>query len=286
MKNLFAVVVFALLALCGCSAQTSYISGVANGVTPYQNIYAMTPIPYGWVRVCTLPVTSVYGSPCTPVANVTDQYGNPLSIIGGNFGQLKTDVVGGYTFGCSIGNLEIQVAPTNSNTPQKQFNITCPVSNVTVSVASNGLYNAPPGSIQTGNGTYQTAYTYSVPGNLMSTTGGVYAECYVTFPPTGALVAFTFGGNTVDVGIPSGAGGNAVVNLHIYNNGATNSQWFHFDSLYNYTVVGAPPAYYANSGSGTWSVDTTTSQSLVCQVQVASSSQWTPQGFLIQSAQQ
>jgi len=81
------------------------------------------PISYGQVRVCTLPAT---GSPCTPLASITDVFGNPLSVAGGNFGQVFTDVQGNFNFGCPAGNYEIQIVAQSSNVPQLNYDVTCP----------------------------------------------------------------------------------------------------------------------------------------------------------------
>ena len=85
----------------------------------------LIPLPYGQVRVCTNAAT---GSPCTPVASgITDQFGNTVSVVGGNFGQITTDVVGRFIFGCVAGtNYLIQGQAALSNTPSFSYLITCP----------------------------------------------------------------------------------------------------------------------------------------------------------------
>src|SRR5258707_8175942 len=60
----------------------------------------MAPISYGQVRVCNTPAS---GSPCTPLASIFDLNGNALSVTGGNFGQLTTDVTGQFSFQCTAG---------------------------------------------------------------------------------------------------------------------------------------------------------------------------------------
>src|SRR5579862_1805071 len=110
-----------LLLLVGLAAgQNSYYTNQNFGVNPFSSAngaYSVTSpilIPFGWVRVCTVPAT---GSPCSPLAQIYDIFGNPLSVIGGNFGQLQANNIGQYTFQCIGGSYEIQVAPTTSNTP-------------------------------------------------------------------------------------------------------------------------------------------------------------------------
>src|SRR6266850_679361 len=83
----------------------------------------MAPIAYGQVRVCNTPAS---GSPCTPLASIFDLNGNALSVAGGNFGQVFTDVTGQFSFQCQNGNYTIQVAASASNTPQLTYQISCP----------------------------------------------------------------------------------------------------------------------------------------------------------------
>ena len=108
------------------SAQTiAYVYDRALGTNPFAggSVSAFVPISYGPVRVCSAPAS---GSPCTPVATIYDIFGNPLTVSGGNFGQLTTDVVGNYNFGCTIGTYEVQVAAASNNTPQLQYLFSCP----------------------------------------------------------------------------------------------------------------------------------------------------------------
>lgn len=138
---------FVLVALLGCSsAQVSYFSDHAIGVSPFGHIVGLIPIQYGQVRVCTWPGAS--GTPCTPLANITNQYGTPLTVQGGNFGQITTDVTGLFSFGCTAGSYLIQVAASSSNTPSETYTATCPVTSasntfvpeVNLVIASSGDY--------------------------------------------------------------------------------------------------------------------------------------------------
>lgn len=103
---------------------TSFYTDRAVGSFPTsEGVAVLVPIPYGQVRVCTVGAT---GSPCTPLASIFDTAGSPISnSIGGNFGQVTTDVVGRFTFGCTPGSYLVQVAATGSNTPQLNYKITC-----------------------------------------------------------------------------------------------------------------------------------------------------------------
>jgi len=278
MKKLFAVLAFVFVALYGCSAQsqTAWYTNQGTGVTPYQNIYAVTPCPYCWVRVCSLPTTS---SPCSTPTTVTDQYGNNLNVTGGNFGQLQTSVTGLFTFGCYGGNYEIQIAAGYNNIPQQQYNITCPAGSTPNPVG--GLYNQTIGSPATGTGVAQTIYTYTVPPNtLPATTGGLEGHCgYVA--TTGALVNWSFGGQHGPTGtVVSPA--SAVVNItfRIYNVTAS-TQWWTSNTTVENTSTGAVTV---DSQSGTnLSVNTALAQAVTCEI--TTSGGYQPYGFWVARVQ-
>lgn len=102
----------------------SFVADRAMGVNPFNP--GLVPLGNAPVRVCTLPTAS---SPCnTPATTITDIFGNPKLIVGGNFGQITTDIVGRFNFGCIPGNYQIQVAASGTNTPQLNYQITCPAS--------------------------------------------------------------------------------------------------------------------------------------------------------------
>jgi hypothetical protein len=127
----------------------SFYTDRAVGVFPDEGGQELlVPIPYGQVRVCTSPTS---GSPCINPADgfVFDLAGNPATVVGGNFGQFTTDVVGRFNFGCLPGNYEVQVAASGSNTPQLSYNITCPS---TEGVADVVQLNPQGGALQTING--------------------------------------------------------------------------------------------------------------------------------------
>lgn len=128
-----------------------------NPISPGTNgVPSPVFISYGWVRVCTLPTS---GSPCNTPATITDIFGNSLSIIGGNFGQLQTDVVGRFSFGCTPGNYQVQVAATSSNTPQLNYPVTCPANSSIIT--SNNTW--------TGTQTFNGAVTFNSPVTINST---------------------------------------------------------------------------------------------------------------------
>ncbi len=133
-RNKLTILALIVLSFVGCVApkraigQTVFVPGQALGVNPFKPTPTgqSTPVflPYAQVRVCTYSAAPTI--PCSPTANITDVFGTPLSIVGGNFGQLQTDVIGRYNFGCNFGNFTVQIAPTGSNTPLAQYAVTCP----------------------------------------------------------------------------------------------------------------------------------------------------------------
>jgi hypothetical protein len=122
MRAVLVGLLFSLISTISLGQSTTFYTDRALGVNPLQQ--TPTFLSYAQVRVCSLPLTTT--SPCAPVAAITDQFGNSLSINGGNFGQLTTDFVGRFSFGCSPGNYQVQVAATGSNTPQLSYPVTCP----------------------------------------------------------------------------------------------------------------------------------------------------------------
>jgi hypothetical protein len=120
----------ALIVLCAASSHAQLAAyhdrGVGNStvISGGQYYPVLVPIQYGQVRVCNTPAS---GSPCTPVAQIYDMNGNALpTSLGSNFGQLTTDVTGQFSFQCTTGEYEVQVAPSSSNTPQLNYLVACP----------------------------------------------------------------------------------------------------------------------------------------------------------------
>lgn len=110
-----------LLFLPSMALGQAFVSGQSFALNPFTGGFG--PLSNAPVRVCTYPTS---GSPCNTPAAITDIFGNPLVISGGNFGQLTTDIVGRYNFGCTSGaNLQIQIAAAQSNTPSSTIVQTC-----------------------------------------------------------------------------------------------------------------------------------------------------------------
>jgi hypothetical protein len=125
-RGLFTLAIL-LLGEGAAHAQLAAFSGRAEtpiSVQSPRGAVVMGPISYGQVRVCSTPAS---GSPCTPVATIFDNNGNTLSVAGGNFGQLTTDVTGFFSGQCNPGTYQIQVAASASNTPQVTYLLSCPV---------------------------------------------------------------------------------------------------------------------------------------------------------------
>lgn len=132
----------------------SFFTDRAVGVFPLPGRGGQTglvPIQYGPVRVCNFPAV---GSPCTNPANITDINGNPLSIVGGNFGQITTDVVGRFSFGCAPGLYQVQVAASGSNIPQLNYPITCGMT----TIAGNNILGG--NNTFTGTNIFNAAVTF------------------------------------------------------------------------------------------------------------------------------
>ncbi len=102
-------------------------SEFALALSPFHGLSALTPLSYGPVRVCALPLTQQ--RPCLPLATIystVDASPIPVPPVG-NFGQLQADVVGHFAFGCVAGtNYWVQVAAAGNNTPQLDHEFTCP----------------------------------------------------------------------------------------------------------------------------------------------------------------
>jgi hypothetical protein len=159
---LFVLLLTASPAYAQISVFTDRAVAPVNTFNPPQVVLA--PIAYGQVRVCT---DSATGSPCTPLATVYDLNSNPLSVTGGNFGQLTTDVTGKFSFRCFTGTYLIQVAPSASNTPQLNYKASCPNLDANVSLSANNTF--------TGLNTFTQQVTSSVatgtaPFSITSTT--------------------------------------------------------------------------------------------------------------------
>lgn len=206
--------------------QNSFYTDRAVGTFPINSQGVLVPITYGQVRVCSFPAI---GSPCINPANgfIFDLGGNPLTASGGNFGQVTTDVVGRFSFGCQPGVYQVQVAASASNVPQLNYPITCPFPggsppiNLEVNnlIVDNTLNATTINSVIWAGGTkYPTigaAYAdcpstggkVEVPPNWVSSELSLTAKQYCVIHHNGPC-AVSFGTNTITV--PAGVAGFAI----------------------------------------------------------------------------
>lgn len=140
------------------------------------------------------------------------------------------------------------------------------------------IYSAPPGSAIAGNSSYQTLYSYTLPANTLSTTGGIGVECNFVVTSVVASLQITFGGQIVATIAQPFTTGLTTLHTQIFNNSATNAQWFNQEQFAN---NGAGTTNYWNKISGTTSVDTTASQNVVCQFNQAGAGTTTGKGIVV-----
>ena len=259
MKRVAIVIALLLLSCLPASAQLSAYHDRALAPVPLPGIPSLVvvPIAYGQVRVCN---GNVSNSPCTPVASIFDLQGNTLSVVGGNFGQVTTDVTGQFSFQCAAGIYTVQVAASASNTPQLTYLIACPVTNA-VSVTTTGsgamvLQNGPTingatitnpaissGTITNpslagtvaGAPTWNNAQTF--PG--LTTTGAtsLFGNGSLLISPTAPTISSGFGTSPV-INVPNGT---AAFVINVGTGGTANSG-----------IIGLPAA---TSGWNCWAND-------------------------------
>jgi hypothetical protein len=211
---------FFLLLMCSLS-HAQFVTDRAVGTVPggvNGQTETLIPISYGQVRVCTSLDIGTSTSPCPDVASITDIYGNPLTIVSGNFGQITTDVVGRFSFGCTSGNsYEIQVVASSSNVPTLNYPISCPggagsggggvgganisLSNLSGVAINTSLLPATSGSANIGSQSLPFGYGWFLNRVDIAGTG------VLTFgaPPLGTLSV----DSTVPFGIDAGSAGGA-----------------------------------------------------------------------------
>jgi hypothetical protein len=156
MKRIVLALMFMFAMVGAASAQNSFYVDRAMMKDPFSG--SLDPIPYAQVRVCLgSDPTNVW--PCAHVAQVYDVLGNPLSTsLGSNSGQVTTDSLGRFNFGCTTANYLIQVVASGSNTPSLSYYMTC--SALSGSTSSTNTWSQP--QLFTGNG----------PGGVSNATGG------------------------------------------------------------------------------------------------------------------
>lgn len=204
-----------ILTAVGWGQTVAFITDRALGVNPFSPGAGATPspifLPFAQVRICTIPTS---GSPCNTPATITDIFGNPLSIIGGNFGQLTTDVVGRFSFGCQPGNYQIQVAVTSSNTPQLNYPVTCPA-------------NTTLGNLLTNNNTWTGTQLFNGTVTISGLTSGLCLQA-----GTGGLLTSAGGACVTPTGTPANgnlaawSSGTSVTNVDLSGDVTTSGSAF------------------------------------------------------------
>jgi hypothetical protein len=227
---------------CGvASAQTSFYTDRALAQTTVAGIPVpvTSAIPYGSVRVCTLPLTQ--GSPCLPLATITDINGNPLSnSLGSNFGQTTTDVTGRFTFGCTPGaNLQLQITQSASNTPASNYPFTCPSgpgagTNLTVNnLTATGAVTIGAATFPAGTANFPTVQSAITAACAATPVGIVVVPANASYVmPTTWCSGLTVRSSSFAVsGVPDFA-------LHHYNTVLTSSSPLTLDNMNGLTIEG------------------------------------------------
>lgn len=160
------------LVLCAnlAFAQNGFYSGQGLAVNPFSpgtgSVPSVTFLSNAQVRVCTYP--TLLASPCTPLATVSDIFGNILTVPPGGFGQVPTDAVGRYNFQALPGTYLIQGQASSSNTPSFSAIISIPPLSLSAGAIINGNNNF------TGINTFGTIAGYN---NRVVADGFVGADC-------------------------------------------------------------------------------------------------------------
>lgn len=145
-------------------------------------------------------------------------------------------------------------------------------------VGSTILNEQGPATAVTGTGAAANLYTFSMPGNSMSTVSCVRATAFfqhttgtasTTFTWNFGAASFTSSGSTVIAGAKS--------TITVCNSGATNSQWLAVDNL----IVGT--TLQQGAQFNTSAIDTTASTTISFQFTVAGTDAVTPKGWLVES---
>ena len=198
----------AIIVMLSCAMPAhAQLSAYTDRALHNQNIFnpstvVSAPIPYAQVRVCTTPAS---GSPCTPTATIYDLSGNALGVNPGSFGQLATDVTGLFSFQCTSGVYEIQIAPSTSNTSAIQYLMACPQttgSSGTTGTGATVLQTSPTLNSPTiNNGVFSPALSITCAG-MPALTGDITSAagaCATTLPNVNANVgSFTNANITVN----------------------------------------------------------------------------------------
>lgn len=144
---------------------------------------------------------------------------------------------------------------------------------------NGGINNQAPTNPTAGTGGYVAAYTFSVAGNLLSTVGGLRGNCGIFTTTSVGSLRISFGGQVLTgIAATQGSAGATELQFVVFNNGATNAQWGYVDVTSN----GAWNRISFNN----LSVDTTTTQTIECDISQLNSGTWEGTGWTLDRAQQ
>jgi hypothetical protein len=155
---------------------------------------------------------------------------------------------------------------------EKQIIPSAASANVSSLLSSQG-----PQAQVTGTGAAANVYTFSIPGNTMSTTSCIRATAFAHHSTGATSMPYSWNFAGTSFVFPSNAGaGETYSSVIVCNNGATNSQYISAPNI----NVGTTSLL---GGITTAAVDTTTAQSISFQFNVASSDKVTPDAFVVES---
>lgn len=143
-------------------------------------------------------------------------------------------------------------------------------------VGTTLLNSQGPLTAVTGTGAAANIYTFSIPGNTMSTTSCIRATAFFHHSTGSASVPYSwnFGGTSLTFAGNTGSN-QAHSSIIVCNNGATNVQYLSADIIIATAVL--------TSQIGTAAVDTTTAQSISLQFNVAATDAAKPDAFVVES---
>ena len=145
------------------------------------------------------------------------------------------------------------------------------------------LCNVPIGGLSSGTGSYQTVASCTIPGELLSATGGVEIYCGVETAITDATMKIVFGSSGSayvfsNVSNPVHPG-ETQIDGYIFNNSSLTSQWGRFTG--DTAPIGGGVPLWLQHIFNISSVDTTADVAVSCQIQQQPGGQWTVGGFFV-----
>jgi hypothetical protein len=122
--KLWFLLLFLILGGSASFAQDAYYSEVAVAPNPWVRNGGLLPSANTAVRICTFSASPTV--PCTGLATIWDSSGNIVSsALYQSFGQISTDMLGRFTFGCVAGKYTLQIQSTTNNSVLVNKPISC-----------------------------------------------------------------------------------------------------------------------------------------------------------------